>query len=302
MSVPFNHHTKDYVHNIVKSSNFFRKPYIHVTGSSKTVVLSDSLLSHLWTHEEIKLFQVPTFHVLIGGKVGELAKIVRNIGDEVENIIVAAGINNVSSQSSKEIIDEMTKLTKLLYKQNLVICSLPYPPKFCEKNGMLEQNMIDKITCVNKFIKSYNMNNCQVSVDLHKYGSEFVNQKLKFKYNEWKEVEKWKKLHFSWQVKKKIAVEISKISFHTTSKKNIKLEIGNSSLPLFNDFMPKITAISCPVKTIPGLIFKEEVKQEKRCIRSNVSVRNDLLHKCKNEVTYILHLIFIFNLYLILGI
>ena len=55
VSVPFNHHTKDYVHNIVKSSKFFRKPYIYVTGSSKAVVLSDSLLSHLWTHEEIKL-------------------------------------------------------------------------------------------------------------------------------------------------------------------------------------------------------------------------------------------------------
>ena len=53
--------------------------------------------------------------------------------------------------------------------------------------------MINKINSVNKFIRTYNMNNSQVSVDLQNYGSEVINETVKFKYNEWKENDKSKK-------------------------------------------------------------------------------------------------------------
>ena len=107
------------------------KTYIQAIGSPKTIVLSDSLLSHLWKEKELKFGQQPTFHILVGGKVNDIAKLVPKIGDEADNIIICAGVNNLWTHSSKEIIEQLQQLIKLLYKQNIVICTVPYPPKFC---------------------------------------------------------------------------------------------------------------------------------------------------------------------------
>ena len=82
--------------------------------------------------------------------------------------------------------------------------------------------MIFKINSVNKFITKYNMDNSHISVNLHNYGSEFINQTLYFKYNEWKEVDKVKKLHFAFSVKKKIAEQIFKFLFLQQMKRKLR--------------------------------------------------------------------------------
>ena len=239
----------------VTSSTFYKKPLIEAVGTSNTatVILSDSLLCHLWQHTEIQVGQQPIFYCLVGGKINEIGKLYSKVQIKPKNIILCAGTNNLLSQSSDKIIEELQKLTKLLYKENVVICSLPYPPKFCELNGMLNEKMVKKISSINTFIRMFNLNNSKVSVNLHNYGSEFINQSLKFKYNEWKESNKFKKLHFTFLVKKQIAKEISKISFPT--EKKINLSIGLTSLPLATDFIPKITPVITAVRSIPGLVI-----------------------------------------------
>ena len=136
VSAPLHQPNKNYVRNSDKYSkfnnklkygceklgSFCKKTYIQVTGSSNTVVLSDSLLAHLWKEKEIEFGEQPTFHVLIGGKVKDITKLVPKIGDEAKNIIYCGGINNLPSQSSKQIIEELQELTKLLYKK----CSYLY--------------------------------------------------------------------------------------------------------------------------------------------------------------------------------
>ena len=51
---------------------------------------------------------------------------------------------------------------------------------------------------------------------------------------------------------------------------------------MFKDFLPKITPVTSPVKTIPGLLFKNEAKEKKKLIRSNVRVPKNFLHKSEN--------------------
>ena len=46
------------------------------------------------------------------------------------------------------------------------------------------------------------MEHTKFVLNLHNYGSEFKNFKLKFKYSDWKEYNNYKKLHFSFSIKK----------------------------------------------------------------------------------------------------
>ena len=244
----------------INTSKFYKKPLIEAVSNSKTetIILSDSLLCHIWQHTE-NHFEQPTFFCLIGGKIRELEKIYSKLTNEPENIIVCAGVNNLPSQSSEQIINELQTLAKFINKENTVFCSLPYPPKFCEKNGIIDENMVKKISSINNYIRNFNKTHTKFSVNLHNYGSEFKNFNLHFKYNEWKEISNLKKLHFSSSIKKKIAYDISKISFPTRTDKKINLVTGHTSLPLTKDFIPKITPVMTAVRQIPGLVFKNNI-------------------------------------------
>ena len=110
------------------------KPYFQATGSRKIVVPYDSLLSHLWKQKEIKFGEQPTIHILVGGKFNDIAKLVPKIGDKADNIIICVGVFNLPTYSSKEIIEQIKQLIKLLHKQYILICNFPYPPEFCENN------------------------------------------------------------------------------------------------------------------------------------------------------------------------
>ena len=204
------------------------------------------------------------------------------------NIVICSGVNNLPSQSAEQIIEEIQKISEILNQENFVFCTLPYPPKFCESNGIHDEKMIEKISSINNYIIKLNTDNSQVSLNLHNYGSEFRNKKLYFKYDDWKEVAKSKKLHFSFSIKKKIAQDLSKLSFPTKSEKRINLSRmsvqGHTSLPLATDFIPKITPVTSAVRSIPGLVICKNVTNVKK-MSSYDTVVSSYQDKVNDRVT-----------------
>ena len=200
-----------------------------------------------------------------------------------QNLIVCAGVNNISSQSSERIIEELQDLCTILPKQKVLFCTIPYPPKFCVSNGIHNEKMIQKISSINDYIKKLNTDNSQVSINLHNYGSEFRNNTLHFRYDDWKESSMNKKLHFSVLIKKQIAQQLSKVSFPTSSEKRIKSsrmgDQGHTSLPLAKDFIPKITPVVTAVCTIPGLVFSNNVSDVRK-----VKPHDIVVHSIEDKV------------------
>ena len=105
-------------------SNFLNKPYIQAVGNCQTVILSDSLMAHLWKENEFNVKQRPSFHCLVGAKIQDIQKLLPRIQNENAKIIVCVGINNVPSQSSARIIVQFQKLAESIGKEH-VFCKLP---------------------------------------------------------------------------------------------------------------------------------------------------------------------------------
>ena len=97
VSAPYNHQQKNYWLYSDKSSKFNNKPYIQSAGAPHTVVLSDSLLSHLWKHDEIEIGEKPTFKCIIRGKIIDILQLINNIGDEAPNLIICCVVNNIKN-------------------------------------------------------------------------------------------------------------------------------------------------------------------------------------------------------------
>ena len=266
-------------------SNFLNKPYIQAVGNCQTVILSDSLMAHLWKENEFNVKERPSFHCLVGAKIQDIQKLLPSIQNENAKMIVCVGINNVPSQSSARIIVQFQKLAESIGKEH-VFCKLPYPPKFCERNGVLNSEMIQKITEINTWIKSWNKH---PTVDLAKYGSFFKNGLLQFKFEDWKEKSSKKMLHFSSTVKKSICQKIVTV-FHSMDVNNNKIKLsweeGHTSLSLAKDFIPQITPVITDVCSIPGLVSVNKMPNRRKITCD--SVRHSFQNKVKFKIPFIL--------------
>ena len=90
-------------------------------------------------------------------------------------MVVACGNNNIpTTDSGQDIIIQLCSLVLSIKRQNknnkVVLASLLYAPKYCDKSLPASRNMLDKVRTVNEWIKEFNSDETGIQFDLSKYG------------------------------------------------------------------------------------------------------------------------------------
>ena len=134
------------------------------------------------------------------------------------NVIVSCGLNNIPRHSDEQTIVQLECFAKSIHslnKENKVIfATIPYAPKFCHSMRCASSKMITKTKNINDWIIAFNNNEGEYSLDLSSFGLKNNiqnNGNMIYKFEDWKEVETLKKLHFSDKVKCKVAVNFTKL-------------------------------------------------------------------------------------------
>jgi hypothetical protein len=222
------------------SSVFRGKPHISLRTSvppikqaTKTIVIGSSTLSHLWRAPTFKPLSPVDFECIIGGRVTDVHKMfLATYGDYESplNVIVCCGVNNIPIDSSEEIIKQFKRLAQAIIEHNennkIVLSSILFAPKFCERGTSDYLNHIERTRRVNSWIKSFNTKETELILDLSKFGIKGNSSNtngIQFVYEDWKEDEIHKKLHLSYVVKKKVAVEVTELCNVLQNKKKTKI-------------------------------------------------------------------------------
>ena len=181
--------------------------------------MGSSTLSHIWKCNTLRSSVPLNMHFLIGGTVVEIHRMfLKEYGSSSEplNVIFSCAINSIPLESAQQIITQMKCFNysvKQLNKDNSVIFStMSFPPKLCDSHNPNYQTNIQKIKTVNNWVDGFNRSNSGLSLNLSSYGSLTVDGQVVLKYDEWKEVNVNKKLHFSSDIKRKVAVDLSKLT------------------------------------------------------------------------------------------
>ena len=214
------------INHAEKSSTFLGKTKVDFSKLSslsspkrKTVLVGSSTLSHIWKCNTLRSSAPLNMHFLIGGTVVEIHRMfLKDYGSSSEplNVIFSCAINSIPLESAQQIITQMKCFNysvKLLNKDNSVIFStMSFPPKLCDSHNPNYKTNIQKIKTVNNWVDGFNRSNSGLSLNLSSYGSLTVDGQVVLKYDEWKEVNVNKKLHFSSDIKRKVAVDLSKLT------------------------------------------------------------------------------------------
>ena len=205
----------------------------HAVKQARTILIGSSTLSHLWKTPTFKPSNPMDFDCLIGGKVSDVRIMFLRTYSDCEiplNVIVCCGVNDVPVHSSDETIQELKKLAQAIMEHNennkIVLSTILFPPKFCDRGRPDYINHIHRIKKINSWIKSFNAEKTGLTLDMSKYGISknfSVNDRIQFVYEDWKEEEIHKKLHLSYNVKKKVAVEVTEICNALQYKKKVKI-------------------------------------------------------------------------------
>ena len=195
--------------------------------------MGSSTLSHIWKCNTLRPSVPLAMHCLIGGTVVEIHRMfLKDYGSYLEplNVIFSCAINSIPLESAQQIITQMKCFNysvKHLNKDNSVIFStMSFPPKLCDSHNPYYQTNIQKIKTVNNWVEDFNRSNSGLSLNLASYGSLTVDGQVALKYDEWKEVNVNKKLHFSSDIKRKVAVDLSKL---TETLSNLSTQQDGSS-------------------------------------------------------------------------
>ena len=228
------------INHAEKSSTFLGKTKVDFSKLSslsspkrKTVLVGSSTLSHIWKCNTLRSSVPLNMHFLIGGTVVEIHRMfLKEYGSSSVplNVIFSCAINSIPLESAQQIITQMKCFNysvKLLNKDNSVIFStMSFPPKHCDSHNPNYKTDIQKIKTVNNWVDGFNRSNSGLSLNLSSYGSLTVDGQVVLKYDEWKEVNVNKKLHFSSDIKRKVAVDLSKL---TETLSNLSTQQDGSS-------------------------------------------------------------------------
>lgn len=209
---------------------------------TRKLILTTSTLYNVWTCTDLNLPIHIDIESIVGGRIRDLTRALHMlylIYPERLEIIVIAGLNNIGdSQTSEQIMEELTEL-KLTVKVHsemhqhaqpsiLSVSTLLYAPKFCSldlpNNCPAEwipprgfQNKRKLLEEVNEGIKSMNLQAQVNYLKLHMEGVRFdkATDKTLHKHNPakpiWRESEVRRRLHLTPQYKAKVAQRAAKL-------------------------------------------------------------------------------------------
>ena len=183
--------------------------------------MGSSELCHLWKRPTYNPVSCVDFDCLIGGTVIEVHKLFLNVYRNIQsplNIVVSCGINNIPLFSSEQTITQLKCFVysiKSLHKENkIVFVTVPYAPKFCHLTKTDHTKIVARIKHINDWIDNFNKMESGHSLDLSKLGiksDQGENGKIIHIFEEWKEVDIKKKLHFSIKIKDKGGVHFTNL-------------------------------------------------------------------------------------------
>ena len=223
----------------VELSNVFRgKPHISLRTSGPaveqaTILIGSSTLSHLWRAPDFKPSSPINFDCVIGGRVSDIRKMFLMTYKDYEsplNVIVCCGVNDIAVQCSEETILQLKTLAQTIMENNtrnkIVISTILFAPKFCYRGSPDYLIHIRRTRHINNWINSFNAGETGLNLDMSKFGiseSSSIDGGIRFAYEDWKEDEVNKKLHLSYAVKKKVAVEVTELCNALQHKQKIKI-------------------------------------------------------------------------------
>jgi len=189
----------------------------HESGRRK-VVIGSSTLHNIWAEAAYKPGYHIDFDCIIGGQIHDVhASFLQQYMDVTEpmDIVIGCCHDNVPTpDTASDIIFAFRSLVKTIQEQNrdnrVVIASLLFAPKYCDVGIPPSRNMLEKVRTVNRWIADFNREATGVQLDLGVYGIEgdpMVGE-VKHRYTDWREPSIDRKLHFSAQVKAKIASQL----------------------------------------------------------------------------------------------
>jgi len=208
-----------------QTHNYFcpicHKQHPKQVAGRRSMVLGSSTLHNVWKVPSYK----PDFHVdfdcIIGGRIHDVhASFLDQYTKFTEplDIVLACGVNNIpTDDTAKDIIFQFKSFVKSIKEHNdksrVIVATLLYAPKYCDNRLSNNNNMVEKVREVNKWIEDYNQQETGKHLKLHLHGVEGDPSvgNLIHKYNDWREPQWDRKLHFSQDVKSLIARDLVKL-------------------------------------------------------------------------------------------
>jgi len=197
----------------------------HSKESSRlNVVLSSSTLHNLWKNPSFKPDQHIDFDTIIGGRIHDIhASFLYQYSELTSpmDIILVCGVNNVPTEdTSQQMIQQFESLIKTIKNQSIqnnhkipnriVLCTVLYSPKTCDKSIPPHLNMTQKVREVNNWIHEFNESETGEHLKLHLNGvyGDPDTENLVHRYDEWREPEIKRKLHLTNEVKDRVATQV----------------------------------------------------------------------------------------------
>ena len=211
------------------STEIFSVRHPHITDLHRlrgqrraNILLGSSTLHNIWRSQQFRGVRDFRHDIIIGGRVHDshYSYLHHTKGwHGPSNVIIACGNNNVNtSDSYRDIAFQLLSLVRTIKRQNpdnrVVIASLLYAPKYCDRSLPASRNMLKKVRSVNRWIEDFNSRETGIQFDLGKYGvigDPSKGDYVVHEYKEWKEPNVERKLHLTDQVKNEIAYHLVNI-------------------------------------------------------------------------------------------
>jgi len=161
------------------SNKIFSVRHPHITNLSRlrgqkkaNILLGSSTLHNVWRCGNFRGVRDFCHDIIIGGRVHDSHYSYSHHSKGwagPSNVIIACGNNNIpTSDSAGDIIFQLKSLVLSIKRENkhnkVVIASLLYAPKYCDKSLPPSRNMLEKVRSVNKWIEDASL---FISVELH---------------------------------------------------------------------------------------------------------------------------------------
>lgn len=201
----------------------------HTTESERlNLVLSSSTVHNLWLSRSYQPEEHIDFDTIIGGRIHDIhASFLYQYYDlkTPMDILLVCGVNNIpTSDSSSIIIQQFESLIKTIKRHSqennhrvgnrIVLCTVLYAPKFCDRSLPPQFDMKDKVRKVNNWIESWNTAETGLHLKLHLNGvvgdpdKDIEGTDIIHRYEDWKEPQVSRKLHLTNNVKDKVALQV----------------------------------------------------------------------------------------------
>lgn len=219
---------------------------VAIQSRRRKVVLCDSTLHNAFTDLKIKRYFHMDIDSIPGAKVWDLERAFTQTyakDSTPVDIVLIAGINQIKSQSVKEIMASYKSISEALMKHShdnshkcpntVTISTLLYPPKFCDfresshpifpSHLTPKTNLLSKIDQINQEINNFNLEVTEgrrskekETFALHSYGVRHGKGGREHRWNMWFEKEDAKKLHLTHEWRGKILDRIQLYFTHNT--------------------------------------------------------------------------------------